>query len=265
MSRSDVGVDQGAFDALVARIAGRFRRREVRARVTRYLAGLLDRVERKNGWQLAEQVGERGPRGMQRVLSGSQWDADAVRDDLRNYVLEHLGALDDVLIVDESGFLKKGTKSAGVQRQYSGTAGRIENCQLGVFLAYGSALGHAFLDRELYLPESWIANQARCREAGIPDDTAFATKPVLARRMLERACAAGVTAAWVVADEVYGTDEPFRRWLEARRQAYVLAVASTHLVWQDMAQRTVASVVAQFPNEVWTTCSAGTGSKGERV
>jgi SRSO17 transposase len=231
----------------------------------RYLAGLVDRVERKNGWQLAEHLGELGPRGVQRVLSGSQWDVDAVRDDLRAYVVEHLGAPDGVLLVDETGFLKKGTKSAGVQRQYSGTAGRTENCQIGVFLAYESAAGRAFLDRELYLPEDWIADQARCREAGIPEEAGFATKPALAMRMLDRALAAGVPTAWVVADEVYGDNEPLRRWLEAKRQSFVLAVSSTHLVWQDMEQRPAAAIAAALSQDAWTTHSAGTGSKGERL
>jgi SRSO17 transposase len=265
MTSSAVPVWCGALDEVAQRIAGRVRRREVRTRITAYLAALLDRVDRKNGWQLAEHLGELGPRNVQRVLVGSRWDADAVRDDLRAYVVEHLGTPAGVLIVDETGFIKKGTKSAGVQRQYSGTAGRTENCQLGVFLAYGSAHGRAFLDRELYLPESWIADAARCREAGIPAGTAFATKPQLAQRMLARAFAAGVPAAWVVADEVYGNDEPLRRWLEAQRQAFVLAVSSTHLLWQDMAQRTVAAIVAALPAEAWTTVSAGMGSKGERL
>src|SRR3954452_8149475 len=163
--------------ALHARIAGRFRRSEVRERARRYLAGLLERVERKNGWQLAEQLGEAGPQGVQRLLNAARWDADAVRDDLRAYVIERLGDPGGVLIVDETGFLKKGTKSVGVQRQYSGTAGRIENCQVGVFLAYAGSAGRAFLDRELYLPKEWAADDARRREAGVPADAAFATKP----------------------------------------------------------------------------------------
>lgn len=265
MLSRESGITPSVFDAVAQRIAGRFRRREVRERVARYLAGLLEPIERKNGWQLAEQLGEFGPRNVQRVLSGSQWDVDAVRDELRTIVLEDLGAPDGVLIVDETGFLKKGTKSAGVQRQYSGTAGRIENCQIGVFLGYGSAVGRAFLDRELYLPAQWLHDRERCREAGIPKETVFATKPALALRMLERAFAAGVSVAWVVADEVYGDDEPFRRSLEARGQPYVLAVSSTHLVWQDMEQRAVATIIAALPADAWTTCSAGKGSKGERL
>jgi SRSO17 transposase len=160
-----------------ARIGGRFRRSEARTRVKRYLAGLLDRVERKNGWQLAEHLGEVGPQGVQRRLNGSDWDADAVRDDLRADVVEHLGAPNGVLIIDETGFLKKGTKSVGVQRQDSGTAGRIENCQIGFFLAYASGHGHAFVDRALSLPQGWAQDRARRREAGVPEAIEFATKP----------------------------------------------------------------------------------------
>jgi len=253
------------LDALAARLAGRFRRSEVRDRARRYLAGLLDRVERKNSWQLGEQLGELGPRGVQRLLSGAQWDADAVRDDLRVYVLEQLGSTEGVLVVDETGFIKKGTKSVGVQRQYSGTAGRTENCQLGVFLAYATPHGRAFLDRELYLPREWTDDRARCREAGVPDEVPFATKPQLARRMLERALEAGAPAAWVIGDEVYGEDEGLRHWLEGRQQPYVLAVSSDHLLWQDMEQRRVDAIVAGLAPDVWVTRSAGSGSKGERL
>ncbi|MEA2529833.1 MAG: hypothetical protein QOG89_1477 [Thermomicrobiales bacterium] len=198
------------LDALHGRIAGRFRRSEARERARRCPAGLLDRVERKNGWQLAEHLGERGPQGIQRLLNAADWDADAVRDDLRAYVVDHLGAPDGVLIVDETGFVKKGTKSVGVQRQYSGTAGRIENCQVGVFLGYASGRGRAFLDRELYLPEGWAGDRARRAKAGVPPEAAFATKPQLAKRVLKRAFAAAVPAAWVTGDEVYGDDGDLR-------------------------------------------------------
>jgi SRSO17 transposase len=252
------------FDAVHARIAGHFRRVEVRERAKRYLLGLLDRVERKNGWQLAEHLGEAGPQGMQRLLNAAVWDADAVRDDLRAYVVEHLGDAAGVLIVDETGFLKKGTKSVGVQRQYSGTAGRRENCQIGVFLGYASATGHALLDRELYLPEEWAADRDRRREAGVPDAVTFATKPALARRMLERAFAAGVPAAWVTGDELYGNDTDLRRWLEQRQQAYVLAVSSNHPLWRAGNQERADTLVGTLPDEYWGPLSCGTGSQGER-
>jgi SRSO17 transposase len=254
------------LDALHARIGGRFKRPEVRARAGRYLAGLLGPVERRNGWQLAEQIGEAAPDGVQRLVRTACWDADAVRDDLRAYVVEHLGSDDAVLVVDETGFLKKGTKSAGVARQYSGTAGRIENCQVGVFLAYASGKGRAFLDRELYLPQAWIDDGERRRAAGVPKEATFHTKPGLARRMLVRAFAAGMPAAWVTGDEVYGNDGGFRRWLEGEARAYVLAVARSHMVWgEGFVQRRVEAVVVDLPDEAWHRIEVGAGSKGPRV
>src|SRR5919198_2694618 len=197
------------------RIASRFARAEVRERARRYLVGLLERVERKNGWQLAEAIGETGPRGVQRLLSAATWDADAVRDDLRAYVVDHLGdPASGVLIIDDTGFVKKGDKSCGVRRQYTGAVGATANAQVGVFLAYASKQGAAFVDRALYLPRAWTADPERCREAGIPTTVRFATKLTLAQRMLARAFAAGVPAGWVVADSAYGRSHAFRRWLE---------------------------------------------------
>lgn len=261
----EIGGWRAGLDALHERIAKRFRRSEARERAKRYLAGLLDRVERKNGWQLAEHTGESGPQGMQRLLNAADWDVDAVRDDLRDYVVEHLGDLSGVLIVDETGFLKKGTKSVGVQRQYSGTAGRIENCQIGVFLGYASARGRTFLDRQLYLPREWVGDAERRREAGVPEDVGFATKPELARRMLGRAYAAGVPAAWVTGDEIYGDDTELRRWLEAEGHSYVLAVACRHSLWSAGRQERADSLVASLPHRAWAMLSAGEGSQGERL
>src|SRR5579859_4282365 len=220
VSGEEIAGWRAGLDALYARIAGHFRRPEVRERATKYLTGLLDRVERKNGWQLAEHLGEGGPQGVQRLLNAAEWDGDAVRDDLRTYVSEQLGDPGGVLVVDETGFLKKGTKSVGVQRQYSGTAGRMENCQIGVFLADASPKGHAFVDRARYLPREWVEDPARRAEAGVPDAVAFATKPALpsrryqagatkpalAQQMLARAFAAGLPAAWVTGDEIYGDE-----------------------------------------------------------
>src|SRR5215207_11705659 len=211
---------QAELEALHARIAPHFARPEVRERAGRFLAGLLDPVERRNGWQVAEALGERSPDGVQRLLRTARWDAEAVRDDLRAYVVEHLGAPEAILVLDETGFLKKGSKSVGVARQYSGTAGRIENCQIGVFLAYASPRGHAFLDRALYLPKLWAEDAPRCRAAGVPDEAAFATKGELAQAMLARAFAAEVPAAWVTGDEVYGNDGDLRRWLEGEGRSY---------------------------------------------
>src|ERR687897_1539062 len=214
------------LDALAARIAPRFVRAEPRRRALAYLRGLLAPLGRKNGWQLAEAAGDAAPDGVQDFLSRVRWDADAVRDDLRAYVVEHLGDPEAVLVLDETGFLKKGGKSAGVKRQYSGTAGRIENCQIGVFLAYASRHGHALIDRALYLPETWVFDAARRTEAGVPEEVSFTTKPKLGQAMLKRAFAAGVPCRWVVGDCVYGADHQTRRLIEAHGRGYVLAVTS---------------------------------------
>ena len=218
------------LDSVARRIGARFARSETRDRVRAYLVGLLAPVQRKNSWQLAEQMGDDGPYGVQHLLGRSDWDPDEVRDDLRAYVVEALGDPDAVLILDETGFLKKGKHSAGVARQYTGTAGRIENAQVGVFLAYASRHGTAFLDRALYLPQEWADDPDRCGKAGVPEGTRFATKIRLAKLMLERAFAAGVPAAWVTGDEVYGAWE-LRRWLEDEGRPYVLAVRGNQYVW----------------------------------
>ena len=251
--------------ALHARIAPHFHRAEARGRAKRYLAGLLDQVERKNGWQVAEHLGEAGPQGVQRLLNAADWDVEAVRDDLRSYVTEHLGEPAGVLIVDETGFLKKGTKSVGVQRQYSGTAGRIENCQIGVFVGYASSQGRAFLDRELYLPQEWAQDSERRGEAGVPPEVSFATKPHLAQQMLARAFAAAVPAAWVTGDEIYGDDGALRRWLVEENHPYVLAVSAHHPVWLAGRQERADQLIAALPPEAWAPLSAGTGSQGERL
>jgi len=253
------------LEALCERLAPRFGRVEVRRRAGGFLRGLLSAAERKNGWQLAEQAGDTTPDGMQRLLNHARWDAEAVRDDLRDYVVEHLGDSGGVLVIDETGFLKKGTKSAGVQRQYSGTAGRIENCQIGVFLAYASPKGHALVDRELYLPESWTEDRPRCRAAAIPDTVGFHTKPQLARRMLAQALDAGVPTAWVTADAVYGGDGRLRRWLEERDVAHVLAVnRNQSLVSGLFCFERADQLAARIPAGAWRHLSAGQGAKGER-
>ncbi len=259
-------ISQGAqtLAELSGRIAPRFKRAEVRSRVGRYLRGLLASVERKNGWQMAEELGEPDAHGVQRLLAEADWDEEAVRDDLRTYVIEHLGEAGGILAVDETGFLKKGKKSAGVARQYSGTAGRRENSQIGVFLLYASSKGAAFIDRALYLPEEWTVDRVRCREAGIPDEVEFATKGALAQQMLARAFAAGVPADWVVGDTVYGYDE-LRLWLDEQQKNYVLAVPETHMVWVQGQQQPVGLVAALLPEEAWVVLSAGEGSKGPRL
>jgi len=252
------------LDEVASRIGARFPRSETRDRVRSYLVGLLGPVQRKNAWQVAEQIGDADPYGVQYLMGRSEWDPDAVRDDLRGYVVEALGDPEAVLVLDETGFLKKGTKSAGVARQYTGTAGRIENAQVGVFLAYASRHGTAFLDRALYLPKEWTDDLDRCKAAGIPGGTAFATKPALARAMLERAFAAGVPAAWITGDEVYGGDGSLRRWLESERRAYVLAVRANQYVWVGLQQSTVAVLARALPKRAWHKITIAAGSKGPR-
>ena len=248
-----------------ARIGGRFARAEPRARVLAYLRGLLGQLERKNGWTLAEAAGEVSPDGMQRLLRTADWNADAVRDELRGYVLESLGA-GGVLIVDETGFIKKGVRSAGVGRQYTGTTGKIDNCQIGVFCAYATDAGRALIDRELYLPRAWTEDRDRARAAGIDDDVGFATKPELARRMLARALDAGVPAGWLTADEVYGQDKGLRVWCEEYGLAYVLATRSNDTVATlDWRQRRVRALIAELPETAWVRRSAGAGAHGLRL
>jgi SRSO17 transposase len=246
------------------RLAPSFARAEPRQRALAYLRGLLSAAERKNSWQLAEVSGAATPYGFQHLLGRADWEPDAVRDGLRWYVLDHLRDPDAVLVIEETGFLKKGRHSAGVARQYSGPAGRIENCQIGVFLAYASRLGHALLDRELYLPKEWTDDRARCRQAGIPQDRRFATKPQLAQQMLARALGAGMPAQWVTGDSVYGEDRRLRMWLEGEKQAYVLAVSGKEYVWLGWQQRQVKTILARLPAEGWTRLSAGDGAKGPR-
>lgn len=253
-----------ALTHLHARIAPHFRRSEIRQRVCRFMKGLLAPIERKNGWQLAEELQEQGPQGLQRLLNAAHWDAEAVRDTLRAYVLEQLGDEHGVLVIDETGFLKKGTKSAGVARQYSGTAGRRENVQIGVFLLYASPRGYAFIDRALYLPEEWTQDRVRCRAAGIPDEVDFATKGELAQHMLERAFAHHVPAEWIVGDTVYGYDE-MRDWLEGQQRNYVLAVPETHTIWSHGEPQPVGLLAALLPAEAWRPLSAGPGSQGPRM
>ena len=241
-----------ALNELQERIAHRFRRVEVRARVGRYLVGLLQRVERKNGWQLAEAIGEAGPQGVQRLLTAASWDADAVRDDLRAYVVEHLGdATSGVLIVDESGFLKKGARSCGVASQYSGTAGTTATAQVGVFLAYASDRGTAFLDRALYLPRAWVGDCERRAAAGIPKSARFVTKIAPARRLLTRAFAAAVPARWVVADSFYGRSHAFRHWLEQRGRAYALMIPKTTAIQYQGRRERAEQLGARLPEAAW--------------
>jgi len=218
--------------ALHTRIAPRFARPEVRARVECYLIGLLEEVGRRNGWQMAEQIGDNRPDGVQRLLNKARWDAELIRDDLRNYVVERMGHPDGVLVITEAGFPKKGVKSVGVAQQFNPSTSRVENCQVGVFLAYASVRGMAFIDRALYLPQEWAEDDARRRGAGVPGGVRYVTNGELARSMLERAFEAGVHPRWVADSGFCGEYEELRERLEEKGHSYTLAVSSSHTLWK---------------------------------
>ena len=263
------------LQAVGERLSVHFARSEVRQRARDYLHGLLSAAERKNSWQLAEVAGNATPYGLQHLLGRANWDADALRDDLREYVLEHLAGDESVLVVDETGFIKKGDKSVGVKRQYTGTVGKRENCQVGVFVAYASERGQAFIDRELYLPEEWAEDKKRRERAGVPEQVGMRTKPQLAKGMLRRALEAGVKAAWVVADSVYGDTRRLGMFLEEREQPYVLALSGKAYVWAGFYQHRVSTLLdalrkgelqsGKAAQEGWKRLSAGEGSKGTRL
>lgn len=265
-----------SLDAVVELIASRFARSEPRRRVGTYLRGLLASLERKNGWTLAEHAGAVSPDGMQRLLRTADWDVEGVRDDLRGYVLEQLSdAATGVFVVDETGFVKKGVRSVGVQRQYTGTTGKIDNCQLGVFLAYASSRGRALIDRELYLPTSWTEDRERCARAGVPPEVGFATKPQLGIDMLARAHTAGVLTSdsWVTADEAYGQNPTFRAWLAEREIPFVLATRNDDMLTNPDGHRRQAKVLATVAGACdpvtdrtgWERRSIGAGAHGMRV
>jgi SRSO17 transposase len=255
---------RAAFDELMGRIAGRFGRVEPRRNARALVLGLLADLPRKNCWTIAKHAGTTSPDGLQHLLARAVWDADALRDDVRDYVISHLGDPEAVLVIDETGDLKKGTTTAGVQRQYTVTAGKIDNSQVAVYLAYATKAGHALIDRELYLPRSWTGDRDRCRAAGIPDQVTFATKPTLATRMLTHALDAGVVAGWVAGDEVYGADPKLRAALQARGLGYVLAVACDHPVRAGGATQRADALLRCVPARAWQCISAGRGAKGHR-
>jgi SRSO17 transposase len=277
------------FEDFQARFAPFFVRSEPRTAARRYLRGLLAAVQRKNCWQMAEAVGEKNPQQMQRLLYSARWDTDGVRDELQRFIIERLGDEAGIGVVDETGFLKKGTKSVGVKRQYTGTAGKIENCQVGVFLTYFASGGRTFLDRRLYLPQDWCADERRRREARVPDEVSFKTKPELAVEMLEHAWAQAVPMAWVTGDEVYGDAPQLRDAISRRGKRYVLAVSCHTPVWRERppleepvasargrprtrprlaqgapAAETVAAVIAAQPSQCWQPLTVSEGEKGPR-
>ena len=267
------------LEAVGDRLSDHFARSEVRQRAQDYLRGLLSEAERKNSWQLAEVAGNSTPYGIQHLRGRANWDAEAVRDELREYVLEHLAEQESSLVVDETGFIKKGDKSVGVKRQYTGTVGKRENCQVGVFLAYTSRRGQAFIDRQLYLPEEWAHHEERRQRAGVPGEVGMRTKPEMAQEMLQRALEAGVKASWVVADSVYGDSRRLGMFLEERKQPYVLALSGKAHVWSGFRQHRVSTLLdalteGELPSAQeeeaeeeggWKRLSAGEGSKGPRL
>ncbi len=256
------------FEELIGRISGLFVHPISRRHARQYLEGLLAPIERKNGWTIAEYVGEKEPKAMQRFLNLANWDADALRDIVRDYAMEHFADARGVLIADPTGFAKKGRKSAGVQRQYSGTLGRIDNCQIGTFLAYANPDGdRVLIDRELYIPEkSWLGDPDRCAEAGIPADLEFATRPQQVAAMVDRAVAAGVPFAWFTADEEFGQNPGLRSHLEGAGVAYVMAIPkNTEVTAAGGHSATIETSCARLRPSAWTRRACGIGSKGYRV
>jgi SRSO17 transposase len=252
------------FEQLHQRIEKHLGRAENRQRGRQYLQGLLSSVERKNGWQLAEYAGHANPYGIQHFLGRARWNADAVRDELQQYVQDHLAHSQGIAVINETGFLKKGKQSAGVKRQYSGTAGRIENCQVGVFLGYATPLGATLIDRRLYLPKEWTNDPARCQRAGIPSDVSFATKPQLAQQMLEHVYQTALPIQWVTADSVYGANGRFCAWLEEKQQSYAMAVPSNTMVCIGWKQHRARQLAEQTSEDDWQSLSCGDGAKGFR-
>jgi SRSO17 transposase len=290
MRTEDLAEWAEAFEAFHSRFAYLFARQEAREQAVKYLRGLMATVERKNGWQLAEVVGDKTPDATQRLLYQALWDADAARDELQRYVIEVFGDAEGIGVVDETGFLKKGCQSVGVKRQYSGTAGKVENCQVGTFLSYASAKGHVFLDRRLYLPREWCADPERRAQAKVPPEMAFQTKPEQAVAMLEKAWAQGVPMRWVSGDEVYGDAPALRQAVADSGRCYVLAVRQTMPVWLsrpavavpagtgvgrpptrpqvkagEPAALPVAAVVAAWPETRWQRLTVAEGEKGPRT
>ena len=257
------------LEALKRFVAPALGRAETKASASAFIDGLLSSAERKTGWMLAEEAGLERPYRIQSLLGRSSWSADVLRDLVRQYVVKALGDAGGVLVVDETGFVKKGTHSVGVGRQYSGTAGRIENCQVGVFAAYASRYGQALIDRQLYLPKDWAEDETRRGKTHVPGDVAFATKPAIAREMIARILDAGAPCAWVLADALYGSDYKLRRLLESRGQPYVLAVRSNQMLrfledWT-LVQTDPATLADALEDDQWQALTAGEGAKGPRL
>lgn len=251
-----------------ARIRPLFRQERVAASAWNFLDGLLGSEPRKTGWMRAEAAGDIGPWRQQAILGRGRWDAEALRDMVRDYALETLADEEAVLVIDETGFLKQGKASCGVGRQYTGSAGKITNCQIGVFASYVSRHGHAFIDRALYLPKAWTDDPERMATAHVPDDVCFATKPQIACRMIVHAIAAKVPFSFVAADSVYGTGE-IETALRKAGKGYVLGVAANHVFYswgkKQMVRGSASKIAQNLPKSAWRRLSAGDGTKGERL
>ena len=256
---------ESEFNALAQRLSGIFVSEAGYQNMQKYLKGLLGTAERKNGWQMAEYLGESTPYAVQQFIYRGRFSSDGLRDELKSYVNENLGEEDGVLVVDETGFLKQGKHSCGVKRQYSGTAGRIENCQIGVFLTYASQKGHSPIDRRLYMPKEWIDDPERRKKAGVPENVIFQTKPQMALEMIKEATASGMLYKWVTGDCVYGDYGDIRCWLEENKKCYVLSVSGKAYVWRGKKQESVGSILKNLPEEGWFEASCGDGSKGARI
>jgi SRSO17 transposase len=256
---------ENGFAELMARLRGIFPNEAGFRMARNYLRGLLSPIERKNGWQLAECLGAATPYALQQFLYRGRFSADGLRDELRSYVSEKLGQADGIFVMDDTGFLKQGKKSCGVKRQYTGTAGKITNCQIGVFLTYASSVGHTPIDRRLYLPEEWCEDKERRRAASVPDEVAFQTKPQMALEMIQSAHDAGIPWAWMTGDCAYGDYRAIRQWLEEHGKFYVLCVSGKEYLWRGMKQVRVSEILKSLPEEGWFEASCGDGSKGARV
>jgi SRSO17 transposase len=272
VTRDDLAVWDQEFRDVCARLDGLFYRTDSRAHARHYVRGLMAPLERKNGWTIAEYSGDPEPKALQRLLNLSPWDADEARDLVCDYAMEHFGDPRGVLIADPTGFAKKGKRSAGVQRQYSGTLGRVDNCQIGVFLAYANTAGdRVLIDRELYLPEeSWCADPDRRAEAHVPEKVTFATRPQQVQDMIGRAVTAGVPFAWFAADEEFGQNPGLRSYLETAGIAYAMAVPkntdiTTGSISSAELPTLVKHVAARLKPHDWSRRSCGIGTKGFRV
>ena len=253
------------YDEIVNRIGKVFANESGYRNARNYIKGLLGTAERKNGWQLSENIGEATPYKMQQFIYRGEYKSDAIRDEVRRYIGEKIGEADGVFVVDDTGFMKQGVKSCGVKRQYTGTAGKVTNCQIGVFLTYVSRHGHSPIDRRLYIPEEWVTDSKRRAEAGIPEEFEFQTKPEMALEMLLEATAAGIPYKWVTGDCAYGDYRGIRQWLEKNEKCYVLCVSAKESIWNESKKTTIGNVLKSLPGEGWFEASCGDGSKGARV